>query len=98
VRLYGDLDQRAPHIVCLGFDDVEPQAVLLGLDRAGVAAHSGSACASESLEPSPVLAAMGVDALRSLRISVGWTSTDADVDALLAALPRVLSDLRSLRR
>jgi cysteine desulfurase len=77
---------------------VEPQAVLLGLDRVGVAVHSGSACASESLEPSPVLAAMGVDALRSLRVSTGWSSTDADVDALLAALPRVLADLRSLGR
>ena len=98
IRGHGDPVDRLPHIVCLGFDDVEPQAVLLGLDRAGVAAHSGSACASESLEPSPVLAAMGVDALRSLRISTGWSSTEADVDALLESLPRVLDDLRSLRR
>jgi cysteine desulfurase len=98
LHAYGDPDDRAPHIACLGFDDVEPQAVLLGLDRAGIAVHSGSACASESLEPSPVLAAMGVDAHRSLRVSVGWDSTDADVDALLDALPRVLRDLRALRR
>jgi cysteine desulfurase len=97
VRVHGDRHDRIPHIVCLGFDDVEPQAVLLGLDRAGVAAHSGSACASESLEPSPVLAAMGVDALRSLRVSTGWSSTDADIDALLQALPQVLTDLRALR-
>lgn len=96
--VYGDPVDRLPHIVCLGFDDVEPQAVLLGLDRAGVAAHSGSACASEALEPSPVLEAMGLDALRSLRVSTGWSSTDADVDALLDALPRVLTDLRALRR
>jgi cysteine desulfurase len=98
LRAYGDPVDRAPHIACLGFDDVEPQAVLLGLDRAGIAVHSGSACASESLEPSPVLAAMGVDAHRSLRVSVGWDSTDDDVDALLDALPRVLHDLRALRR
>lgn len=98
VRVHGDPDGRLPHVVCLGFDDVEPQAVLLGLDRAGIAAHSGSACSSESLEPSPTLAAMGVDALRSLRISVGWSTTDADVDALLAALPEVLAGLRALRR
>ena len=96
VRVYGDLDHRAPHLVCLGIDGIEPQAVLLGLDRAGVAAHSGSACSSESLEPSPVLEAMGVDAHRSLRLSVGWSTTDADVDALLTALPRVLADLRAL--
>lgn len=98
VRVHGDPADRVPHLVCLGFDDVEPQAVLLGLDRAGVAAHSGSACASESLEPSPVLAAMGVDAVRSLRVSTGWSSTGDDVDALLAALPDVLDGLRSLRR
>jgi cysteine desulfurase len=97
VRRHGDPVDRVPHLVCLGFDDVEPQAVLLGLDRAGVAAHSGSACSSESLEPSPVLEAMGVDALRSLRISVGWSSTDADVDALLDALPATLAELRALR-
>jgi cysteine sulfinate desulfinase/cysteine desulfurase-like protein len=39
---------------------------------------------------------MGVDALRSLRVSVGWSSTDADIDALLATLPRVVDDLRAL--
>lgn len=98
VRVHGDPIDRLPHLVCLGFDDVEPQAVLLGLDRAGVACHSGSACSSESLEPSPTLAAMGVDALRSLRVSVGWSSRDGDVDALLAALPEVLAGLRALGR
>ena len=95
---YGDRVGRLPHIVCLGVEGVEPQAVLLGLDRAGIAAHSGSACSSESLEPSPVLEAMGVDAHHSLRISVGWSTTDADVDRLLEALPRVLGELRALTR
>ena len=90
-------DGSLPHLVCLTFSDLEPQPVLLGLDRAGVSVHSGSSCSSESLEPSPVLEAMGADAHRSLRVSVGWSSTDADVDRLLEALPRVLSDLRSLR-
>ncbi len=93
---YGDPVDRLPHLVCLGIEGVEPQAVLLGLDAAGVAVHSGSACSSESLEPSPVLEAMGVDADRSLRVSVGWSTTDADVDALLAALPQVVGDLRAL--
>ena len=97
VHVHGDPADRVPHIVCLGVDGIEPQAVLLGLDRLGVAAHSGSACSSEALEPSPVLEAMGVDAHRSLRVSVGWSSTDADVDAFLEALPRVLAELRALR-
>jgi cysteine desulfurase len=98
LAVYGDPGGRLPHIVCLGVEGIEPQAVLLGLDRAGIAAHSGSACSSESLEPSPVLEAMGVDAHHSLRLSVGWSTTDADVDRLLAALPRVLADLRALAR
>jgi cysteine desulfurase len=95
---YGDPVDRVPHIVCFGVQGVEPQAVLLGLDRAGIAAHSGSACSSEALEPSPVLEAMGVDAHHSLRLSVGWSTTDADIDRVLAALPTVLADLRALAR
>ena len=93
---YGDTADRLPHIVCIGVAGVEAEAVLLGLDQAGVAAHSGSACASEALEPSPVLAAMGVDAERSLRVSVGWSSVDADVAAFAAAFPAVVARLRAL--
>ena len=96
ITVYGDPAHRLPHLVCLGVAGVEPQAVLLGLDRAGVAAHSGSSCSSESLEPSPVLEAMGVDAHHSLRLSVGWSSTDADVDAALGALPGIVASLRAL--
>jgi cysteine desulfurase len=96
IPTYGDPVDRLPHVVCLGIEGVEPQAVLLGLDARGVAVHSGSACSSEALEPSPVLEAMGVDAHRSLRVSVGWSTTDADVDAFLDALPTVVGDLRAL--
>ena len=97
VALYGHATQRLPHLVCLGISDVEPQAVLIALDRAGVAAHSGSSCASESLEPSPVLEAMGVDAHHSLRLSVGWSTTDEDVDAAAQAFVDALAELRKLR-
>jgi cysteine desulfurase len=97
VRILGDAVDRLPHLVCLSVDGVEAEPVLLGLDQAGIAAHSGSSCSSESLEPSPVLEAMGVEAERSLRISVGWPTTDADIDALCRALPGVLDRLRLLR-
>ncbi len=89
---------RLPHLVCLGVDGVEAEPILLALDQRGVAVHSGSSCSSETLEPSPVLAAMGVDADRSLRVSVGWSSTDDDVDAFVAAFPEVVEGLRGLRR
>jgi cysteine desulfurase len=90
-------DDRLPHLVCLGVAGVEAEPVLIGLDRAGIAVHSGSACSSESIEPSPVLEAMGVDPSHSLRISVGWTTTDEDCAAFAQAFPRVVADLRALR-
>ena len=90
-------EARLPHIACFGLEGIEAEPVLVGLDQAGVAVHSGSSCSSELLEPSPVLQAMGVDGDRSLRVSVGWSTTDDDVTAFLAALPQVLAGLRSLR-
>ena len=84
--------------MCLGIDGVEAEPILLGLDQRGIAVHSGSSCSSEALEPSPVLAAMGVDADRSLRAERrAGARTDADVDAFLAAFPEVVAKLRALR-
>jgi len=97
VTIFGDPVDRLPHLVCFGVAGVEAEPVLLGLDQHGVAVHSGSSCSSETFEPSPVLSAMGVDADHSLRVSVGWSSTAADVDAFLAALPEVVGRLRRLR-
>lgn len=97
VHALGDLSERVPHIVSLTVDGVEAEGVVLGMDQVGVAVHSGSSCASESLAPSAVLGAMGVDAERSLRASVGWSTTDEDVDAFTAALPAVVERLRALR-
>jgi cysteine desulfurase len=94
---YGDPIERVPHLVCLGIEGVEAEPILLALDQHGVAIHSGSACSSEALEPSPVLEAMGADADRSLRVSTGWSSTDADARTLLDALPGIVTALRALR-
>ena len=95
---FGDPDDRLPHLVCFGVSGVEAEPILLALDQHGVAVHSGSSCSSEALEPSPVLAAMDVDAEHSLRASVGWPSTDADVDAFLAVFPGIVERLRGLRQ
>jgi cysteine desulfurase len=97
VQRYGDPDERVPHLVCFGIEGVEAEPVLLGLDQRGVAVHSGSACSSEALEPSPILEAMGVDAEHSLRVSVGWDTADTDIDAFLDAFPAVVDRLRALR-
>jgi cysteine desulfurase len=99
VSRFGDSDpeRSLPHLVCLGIEGVEAEPVLLALDQHGVAVHSGSSCASEMLEPSPVLAAMGVDADRSLRASVGWSTVDDDVEAFTAVFPGIVERLRGLR-
>jgi len=98
LSVLGHPEHRSGHLICIAIEGIEPQPVLLGLDQRGVAVHSGSSCSSEALEPSPVLEAMGVDASHSLRISLGWSSTDAEVDRLLEVLPDVLDGLRALRR
>jgi cysteine desulfurase len=92
-----DDNLRLPNLVCFGVRGVEAEPVLIGLDRAGVAVHSGSACASESIEPSPVLEAMGVDPSHSLRVSVGWSTVDDDVTAFGLAFREVVDALRALR-
>jgi cysteine desulfurase len=89
-------EHRLPHLLCVIVGGVEAEPVLIGLDQSGVAAHSGSSCSSETLEPSPVLAAMGADADHSLRLSVGWSTSDADVELACEALPRVVQRLRHL--
>jgi cysteine desulfurase len=97
VRVLGDRDASLPQLVCLEVEGVEAEPILLGLDQHGVAIHSGSACSSETFEPSPVLQAMGLDGDHALRVSVGWNTTDADVDAFVRAFPDVVGRLRDLR-
>lgn len=81
--------------VCI--EGVESESLLFLLEEAGVAASAASSCASGAMAPSPVLAAMGVDrsaARGALRLSLGATSTEADVEAVLGALPAAVERLR----
>jgi cysteine desulfurase len=96
VEVVGRGAARLAHIVCLSIAGVLGEAVLLSLDRNGIAAHSGSACSSEVLEPSPVLAAMGVDPDSSLRLSVGWSTKEDDIEAFGAVFADAVARLRSL--
>jgi cysteine desulfurase len=82
----------------LSFDGVESEALLVLLDAGGVYASAGSACAAGAVDPSHVLAAMGLSrdrALGALRLSLGPGSTDADVDLALAVIPPAVERLRA---
>jgi cysteine desulfurase len=94
-----DPERRAAHIASFCIEGVEGEAVLMALDLEGVAASSGSACTSGSLEPSHVLKAMGVPpdlARGSLRLSVGKDNTPEDIERVLAVLPGIVERLRAL--
>jgi cysteine desulfurase len=83
----------------LCFEDIESEALLFLLERQGVFASAASSCASGAQEPSHVLAAMGVPrelAQGSLRLSLGWPSTDADVDLALEVVPACVAQLREM--
>jgi cysteine desulfurase len=99
VKVNGAGAPRVPGTVNVCIDGVEGESLLLMLDARGIAASSGSACTSGSLEPSHVLMAMGVRpelAHGSLRLSLGRATTAEDVDAVLEVLPPVVERLRSI--
>ena len=98
-HINGHPTERLPNNANFSFEFVEGESILLGLDLAGVAASSGSACTSASLEPSHVLTAMGVPteiAHGSLRLTLGADNSDEDVDYVLSALPKIVERLRAL--
>jgi len=92
-------DGRIANNASFCFEFLEGEAVLMALDLAGVAASSGSACTSGSLEPSHVLTAMGIPedlARGSMRLTVGQDNTPEQIDHVLDILPGIVSRLRSL--
>lgn len=95
----GAASPRVPNTTNISVDRVEAESLLIGLDLAGIAVSSGSACSSGTLEPSHVLKAMGYPHARtlgSIRFSLGASNTDADVDRVLETLPQIVEKLRSL--
>ena len=98
-RLNGNRTLRCPGTVNFCFEGIEGESLLLLLDAKGVAASSGSACTSGSLDPSHVLLALGLPheiAHGSLRLSLTADNTEAEVDHILAVVPQVVSYLRSM--
>ena len=99
VKLNGHPDLRLPNNVNVSVRYIEGEALLLRLDLAGIAASSGSACTSGSLDPSHVLLAIGLPheiAHGSLRLTLGADTTEADIDAVLDTLPGIVKDLRAM--
>ena len=94
VSIVGDAEERLPHLVTAAFMYLDGEPVVSRLDREGYAVGSGSACGSDTFEPSAVLAAMGALTHGNLRLGLPADVEDADVDRFLAALPRVLEDVR----
>ena len=97
----GAREARVPNTTNISFDRVEAESLLIALDLEGIAVSTGSACSSGTLEPSHVLKAMGLPVHRtqnSLRFSLGMFSTEAEVDQVIAVLPRLVEKLRGLTR
>ena len=98
-RLNGHPTERLPGNCNISFSYIEGESMLLLLDVLGVAASSGSACTSGSLDPSHVLLAIGLPheiAHGSLRLTLGRENTEADVDAVLEKVPEIVERLRSM--
>ena len=90
---------RAPHVSNVSLPGTDSEALLMHLDLAGIACSSGSACSTGAVEPSHVLTAIGVPrelGVAALRFSFGKENTAEDVDALIAALPKIVEKVRQL--
>lgn len=99
VVLNGHPEERLPGNVNVSFKYIEGEAILLSLDMEGIAASSGSACSSGSLDPSHVLSAIGLDhqtAHGSVRFSLGRGNSETDIDYVLEKVPAVVDRLRRI--
>jgi cysteine desulfurase len=95
----GDLDNRLPNTASIAFEYIEGEAILLLLNKAGIAASSGSACTSGSLEPSHVMRAMGIPytaAHGTVRFSLSRYNTAEEIERVIEAVPPIMAKLRRL--
>ena len=98
-KLNGHPTQRLPNNINVSLPFVEGEAILLSLDLAGIAASTGSACSSESSEPSHVLSAMKIpaeEARCSIRFSLGRYNQLTDIDRLVTTLTDIMNKLRAM--
>jgi cysteine desulfurase len=99
--LNGPERDRLVNTLNVGFAGATGEGLLMGLDLAGIAVSTGSACAAGSIEPSHVLLALGCDeaaAKSAIRFSVGKDTTEQDIDRVLEVLPRIVNRVRTAAR
>jgi cysteine desulfurase len=99
IRVNGHPANVLPNTLNVSFPGAEGEAILLSMDMAGIEASTGSACASGSLEPSHVLVAMGLGpelAHGSIRFSLGWQTSDEDIDHIIKTVPPIIERLRAM--
>ena len=97
----GHPDHCAPGTLNVSFESVEGESLILRLDMEGICVSTGSACTSGSMEPSHVLAALGLPprlAQGTVRFSLGRNTTEAEIDEVIAKLPKVIQQMRTLYR
>jgi cysteine desulfurase len=95
VEVVGDPVDRLPHLVTFSCLYVDGEALLTALDRKGFAVSSGSSCTADTVEPSHVLAAMGVLTHGNVRVSLHRGTTEDEVERFLTVLPEVVAELRA---
>ena len=98
-RLNGSRENRLPNNANFSFEAAEGESIVIALDQEGIAASTGSACSSRSLEPSHVLLALGLSheqAHGSLRLTLGRYTTEQEIDRVLAVLPEIIVRLRKI--
>ena len=97
--LNGDSENRLPNIANISFGGVEGEALLINLDMNSIAVSTGAACSSGTIEPSPIIKALGASdeaARTAIRFSFGRFNTDEDVNRVMDVLPKAIADIRRL--
>ncbi len=100
VSLTGTAGERLPNTSSLVIDDIDGESLLMNLDLEGISVSTGAACSSGNPEPSPVLIAMGLsrrEAQSSLRVSLGWDTSESEIKRFITVLENVILRLRDLR-